>query len=153
VTEGDFSIRRAREEDIPAAVELFGLLDRFQRPWRVFEPRPDLGGEAEAHYRAALDPAEPYELVVAEAGDRLVGIALGHALAPSSMSDERAVEVSSVVVTRSGEVEGSGGRCCGGWPNGPPTRRSGGSSSRRTPPTRAPFGSGGGSDSGPGWSR
>jgi GNAT superfamily N-acetyltransferase len=103
-----FVVRRSGEEDVPAAVGLFEALDRFQSPWRVFHPRPDLAGEAEARYRAALDPAGPRLHVVAEREGRLMGMALGHALVPSSMSEELAVEVSNVIVLPEARGRGVG---------------------------------------------
>jgi ribosomal protein S18 acetylase RimI-like enzyme len=94
---GGFRVRPARAEDLPAALELFGQLDRFQEDWRVFEPRRDLAGEAEARYLAALeDPAELH--LVAQHIDRLVGMGLARILVPSSISDERGAEVSNVYV-------------------------------------------------------
>lgn len=94
---GGFQVRPARAEDLPAVLVLFRELDRFQEGWRVFEPRGDLAGEAEARYLAALeDPAELH--LVARHADRLVGMGLARILVPSSMSDERGAEVSNVYV-------------------------------------------------------
>lgn len=94
---GPARIRRARAEDLPAALELYRELERFQQAWRVFEPRSDLAGEAEARYRAALD--DPAQLhLVAERDARLVGMGVARITVPSSMSDERAAEVSNVYV-------------------------------------------------------
>jgi ribosomal protein S18 acetylase RimI-like enzyme len=94
---GPARIRQARAADLPAALELYRELDRFQQAWRVFEPRADLAGEAEARYRAALgDPAQLH--LVAERDDRLVGMGMARVTVPSSMSDERAAEVSNVYV-------------------------------------------------------
>jgi ribosomal protein S18 acetylase RimI-like enzyme len=94
---GPVRVRRARAEDLPAALELYRELDRFQQAWRVFEPRIDPAGEAEARYRAALD--DPAQLhLVAERAARLAGMGVARITVPSSMSDERAVEVSNVYV-------------------------------------------------------
>jgi GNAT superfamily N-acetyltransferase len=100
---GGAVIRKARAEDLPQAMELFDELDRLQRDWRVFEPRPDLRGEAEARYRRALEEAERGRSedavhVVAEMDGRIVGMAFAHLLVPSSMSDELAAELSNVIV-------------------------------------------------------
>jgi GNAT superfamily N-acetyltransferase len=92
-----FEIRRARPEDIPAALELFRVLDRLQAGWRVFEPRSDLAGEAERRYRQTLDDASSV-LFVADLRGRVAGIAHARLTVPSSMSDERAAELSNVFV-------------------------------------------------------
>jgi ribosomal protein S18 acetylase RimI-like enzyme len=92
-----FTIRRAGPKDIPGALELYGQLDRLQGGWRVFEPLADPVGEVEARYRRAL--MEPDSIhVVAEREGRVVGMALARITVPSSMSDERAAELSNVVV-------------------------------------------------------
>jgi ribosomal protein S18 acetylase RimI-like enzyme len=94
---GGYTVRPARAVDIPAALELVRELDRYQSDWRVFEPRGDLAGEAESRYRTAL--ADPLHLhLVADRGGRLGGMALARITVPSSMSDERASEVSNVYV-------------------------------------------------------
>jgi GNAT superfamily N-acetyltransferase len=90
-------VRPATAQDLPAALELFDQLDRFQHGWRVFEPRATLRQEAEARYRAALmDPDVLH--VVAEVDGRVVGTALAKAHPISSMSDEVVAELSGVMV-------------------------------------------------------
>src|ERR1041385_829827 len=90
-------IRRATAGDIPAAMELFADLDRLQAPWRVFERRPTLLEQTEARYRSALEGSDAIHLL-AELAGRLVGMAFAEVLVPSSMSDERAAELSNVTV-------------------------------------------------------
>ena len=93
-------IRPARAGDLPQAAELFGQLDRFQSAWRVFEPRPTLKDEAEQRYREALEGAGS-RLMVAEVEGEVVGIAHGHLLQISSISDEIVLEVENVFVAPS----------------------------------------------------
>ena len=100
-----FEVRPARPEDLPPALDLFDQLDRFQSPWRVFEPRANLAEEAGARYRAALDSAEA-RLMVAEQDGRIIGMAHGHLLAISSISDEIVLEVENVVVAPSHQRRG-----------------------------------------------
>ena len=90
-------IRRATAGDIPAAMELFADLDRLQAPWRVLERRPTLLEQTEARYRSALEGSDAIHLL-AELAGRLVGMAFAEVLVPSSMSDERAAELSNVTV-------------------------------------------------------
>jgi len=78
-----------------------------EAPARGFRVRPalagdlpeamELAGEAEARYLAALQGGADLHLV-AEQSDRLLGMGLARILVPSSMSDERAAEVSNVYV-------------------------------------------------------
>jgi N-acetylglutamate synthase-like GNAT family acetyltransferase len=96
----DVHIRPARPEDLPQALDLFAELDRFQAGWRVFEPRAGLLEEAEARYRAALDSPES-RLLVADEDGRIIGMAHGHLLTISSISDEIVLEVENVVVAPS----------------------------------------------------
>jgi ribosomal protein S18 acetylase RimI-like enzyme len=90
-------VRPATAADIPAAMELFAELDRVQSPWRVFERRPGLLRQTEARYRSALEGSGAIHLV-AELNGRLVGMAFAEVVVPSSMSDERAAELSNVMV-------------------------------------------------------
>lgn len=102
-------VRRAREEDLPAAMELFDDLDRYQHGWRVFEPRPARAADAEARYRSGLAPDADAILVVAERAGRVVGMAFARIDALSSISDDRVAELSSVVVRREDRGRGVGG--------------------------------------------
>ena len=68
-------VRQATPEDVPSLVALFQELDRMQADWRVFTPRPGFYDEGE-----------------------VVGMAYGEARVPSRFSDERALELSGVVV-------------------------------------------------------
>jgi GNAT superfamily N-acetyltransferase len=90
-------VRPAGPRDIPEVLELFRLLDRLQSGWRVFEPRSDPAGEAEARYRRSLG-ADDSVLLLAERDGPLVGMAFAWVSVPSTMSDERSVELSHVVV-------------------------------------------------------
>ncbi|HEX9236094.1 MAG TPA: GNAT family N-acetyltransferase [Actinomycetota bacterium] len=95
---GEVRVRPAGEEDIPEAGALFELLDRFQSEWRVFTARPTLRKEAEARYRAALEDPDALLIVAEEDSGRLVGMAFGRVEPISSISDERVLDVSNVVV-------------------------------------------------------
>ncbi len=100
-------IRRATAGDIPAAMELFAELDRLQAPWRVFERRPTLLEQTEARYLSALEGSGAIHLL-AELAGRLVGMAFAEVVVPSSMSDERAAELSNVTVDPDARGRGIG---------------------------------------------
>ena len=94
---GEVTLRPARPGDLPACLEMFAELNRLQAPWRVFTPRAELPEEMERKYRSAFDDPDAL-LVVAEDGDRPVGMAVGHLHRPSTFSEDSAVEISSVYV-------------------------------------------------------
>lgn len=100
-------IRPARPGDLAAAIELVGVLDRLQRPWRVFEPRPGADQDTVARYHRALDDPGML-LVVAEHESRLVGLGVGEIVVPSSMSRQMALEISNVVVAEAHRGRGLG---------------------------------------------
>ncbi len=90
-------VRKATPEDVPTLVALFQELDRMQRDWRVFTPRPGFYDEVAVKYRESLDAGDRL-LVVAEEGGEVVGMAYGEARTPSRFSDERTLEISGVMV-------------------------------------------------------
>jgi GNAT superfamily N-acetyltransferase len=90
-------VRLATPEDVPALVALFQELDRLQSDWRVFTPRPGFYDEVGAKYRQAMNN-ENAVVLVAEDDDEVVGMAYGEVRIPSRFSDERALELSGVVV-------------------------------------------------------
>jgi GNAT superfamily N-acetyltransferase len=97
-------VRQARPEDVPSLVALFQELDRMQADWRVFTPRPGFYDEVGAKYREAMNNPDAVVLVAEDDegdGGEVVGMAYGEARIPSRFSDERALELSGVVV-RSG---------------------------------------------------
>ncbi|MEX0754323.1 MAG: GNAT family N-acetyltransferase [Actinomycetota bacterium] len=90
-------VRQATPPDVPSLVALFQELDSMQRDWRVFTPRPGFYDQVGAKYRAAM--GRPDEVVlVAEHDGEVVGMAYGEVNVPSRFSDERALELSGVVV-------------------------------------------------------
>jgi GNAT superfamily N-acetyltransferase len=91
------NVRLATPEDVPALVALFQELDRMQSDWRVFTPRPGFYDEVGAKYREAMSTKNAVVLV-AEDEDEVVGMAYGEVRVPSRFSDERALELSGVVV-------------------------------------------------------
>jgi ribosomal protein S18 acetylase RimI-like enzyme len=93
-------VRQARPEDVPALVHLFEELDRMQRDWRVFTPRPGFYDEVAHKYRRAIS-SEDSLVAVAEHEGEVVGMAFAQIQTPSRFSDERALELSGVMV-RSG---------------------------------------------------
>ncbi len=93
-------VRQATPEDVPALVALFQELDRLQADWRVFTPRPGFYDEVGAKYNEAITNPEAAVLVVEDDED-VIGMAYGEVRVPSRFSDERAFELSGVVV-RSG---------------------------------------------------
>ena len=94
-------VRQATPEDVPSLVALFQELDRMQADWRVFTPRPGFYDEVGDKYQEAINNPDAVVLVVEDDEGDVVGMAYGEARIPSRFSDERALEVSGVVV-RSG---------------------------------------------------
>ena len=90
-------VRQALREDVPALVALFQELDRMQSDWRVFTPRPGFYDQVGEKYREALESPDSL-LLVAEHEGEVVGMAYGEMSQPSRFSDERALELSGVVV-------------------------------------------------------
>ncbi|HXF73026.1 MAG TPA: GNAT family N-acetyltransferase [Actinomycetota bacterium] len=100
-------VRQATPEDVPALVGLFKELERLQRDWRVFTPRPGFYDEVAAKYEAAMG-REDAVVLVAEAEGDVVGMAYGEVHVPSRFSDERALELSGVVVRAGHRGKGVG---------------------------------------------
>ncbi|HEY7513146.1 MAG TPA: GNAT family N-acetyltransferase, partial [Vicinamibacteria bacterium] len=94
-------VRQATPEDVPSLVALFQELDRMQADWRVFTPRPGFYDEVGTKYREAMNNPDAVVLVGTDDDGEVVGMAYGEARTPSRFSDERALELSAVVV-RSG---------------------------------------------------
>jgi GNAT superfamily N-acetyltransferase len=94
-------VRQATPEDVPSLVALFQELDRMQADWRVFTPRPGFYDEVGIKYREAMNNPDAVVLVGTDDDGEVVGMAYGEARTPSRFSDERALELSAVVV-RSG---------------------------------------------------
>ncbi|MEX2276079.1 MAG: GNAT family N-acetyltransferase [Actinomycetota bacterium] len=90
-------VRQATPSDVPSLVTLFQELDGMQRDWRVFTPRPGFYDEVGSKYREAMG-RENQMVLVAEADGEVVGMAYGEVRVPSRFTDERALEVSGVVV-------------------------------------------------------
>ena len=93
-------VRQATPDDVPSLVALFQELDRMQSDWRVFTPRPGFYDEVGDKYRESIEK-ENAVVLVAEDDAEVVGMAYGEVRVPSRFSDERALELSGVVV-RSG---------------------------------------------------
>ena len=93
-------VRQATPEDVPSLVALFQELDRMQGDWRVFTPRPGFYDEVGLKYEVAMSHENAVVLVAEDDGE-VVGMAYGEVRIPSRFSDERAMELSGVVV-RSG---------------------------------------------------
>lgn len=91
-------VRQATPEDVPHLVALFQELDRMQADWRVFTPRPGFYDEVGSKYREAMNSPDAVVLVAADDEGEVVGMAFGEARVPSRFSDERALELSGVVV-------------------------------------------------------
>lgn len=105
-------VRKATAQDVPTLVALFQELDRMQRDWRVFSPRPGFYDEVAVKYRESLDAADRL-LVVAEEDGEVAGMAYGETRVPSRFSDERSLEISGVMV-RSGHRGRGVGRALAG---------------------------------------
>ena len=91
-------VRQATPEEVPALVALFQELDRMQADWRVFTPRPGFYDEVGEKYQEAINHPDAVVLVVEDDERDVVGMAYGEARVPSRFSDERALELSGVVV-------------------------------------------------------
>ena len=63
-------------EDVPSLVHLFQELDRLQRDWRVFTPRPGFYDEVGLKYRKPWGPNQDAVLVAEDDGG-IVGMAYG----------------------------------------------------------------------------
>jgi len=100
-------VRRATAADVPRLVGFFAELDRMQREWRVFTPRPGFYDEVGAKYREAI-AREDQLVVVAQEDDEVVGMAYAEARTPSRFSDERSLELSGVVVRSDFRGQGVG---------------------------------------------
>jgi GNAT superfamily N-acetyltransferase len=85
-------------EDVPSLVALFQELDRMQADWRVFTPRPGFYDEVGEKYREAMNNPDSMVLVAVDDEGEVVGMAYGESHTPSRFSDERALELSGVVV-------------------------------------------------------
>ena len=90
-------VRQATPEDVPSLVALFQELDRLQSDWRVFTPRPGFYDQVGQKYREAME-TEDAVVLVAEDEDEVVGMAYGEVRKPSRFSDERALELSGLIV-------------------------------------------------------
>ena len=93
-------VRTALPQDVPSLVALFQELDRLQSDWRVFTPRPGFYDQVGEKYREAMETEDAMVLVAEDEGE-IVGMAYGEVRQPSRFSDERALELSGVIV-RSG---------------------------------------------------
>jgi ribosomal protein S18 acetylase RimI-like enzyme len=100
-------VRRARHEDLPSVLALFDELDRLQRDWRLFTPRPGTTDEVRRKYAEAMTRSDVM-VAVAEEGTEVVGMAFAEARTPSRFSDERSLEVSGVIVRAERRREGIG---------------------------------------------
>jgi ribosomal protein S18 acetylase RimI-like enzyme len=100
-------VRRAREQDLPSVLSLFDELDRLQRDWRLFTPRPGVADEVRRTYAGAMTRPDVM-VAVAEDGPEVVGMAFAEARTPSRFSDERSLEISGVIVREARRREGIG---------------------------------------------
>jgi ribosomal protein S18 acetylase RimI-like enzyme len=101
-------VRTATEADLPALAALHDELSAFQRDWRVFEPRPAGREHALERYRSAMSRPVARMFVAEDGGGGVVGMAMAAEVVPSTHSDERAVELSSVVVASDHRGRGVG---------------------------------------------
>jgi ribosomal protein S18 acetylase RimI-like enzyme len=90
-------VRTAVASDLDAAVELFAQLDALEHDWRVFAIPADAPDRTRSRF-ARLISAEDATVIVAQAGDRLVGLGAGEVTTPSSYSDEVGVEFRNIYV-------------------------------------------------------
>jgi GNAT superfamily N-acetyltransferase len=93
-----FEIRAAEADDLDAILELIEELEAAQEPWRVFPRRSTVLDEIRTRYAEAIAADGPDRLWVALVDGVVVGTAFAHALVPSAVSDEEAVELGGVFV-------------------------------------------------------
>src|SRR5881409_813053 len=79
----------------------------MQSDWRVFTPRPGFYDELGAKYQEAMQTENAVVLVAEDEGE-VVGMAYGEVRVPSRFSDERALELSGVVVRAGHRGKGAG---------------------------------------------
>ena len=91
------AVRAATEADLEDLLALYAVLDEMQLPWRVFEPRPDQMAEAEGRFRAALSDPDT-RVCVAEGAGAVVAMGIARVGVASLVSDERSLDLTSVVV-------------------------------------------------------
>jgi GNAT superfamily N-acetyltransferase len=101
-------VRQATPEDVPSLVALFQELDRMQADWRVFTPRPGFYDEVGDKYREAMNNPDAVVLVATDDDGEVVGMVYGETRTPSRFSDERALELSAVVVRSGYRGRGAG---------------------------------------------
>lgn len=104
---GEPVIRRATAADVEEMMALWHGLDDLQAPWRVFPPRQTVPEDMRLSFERALNDRRSIVLV-AESSGRVIGTAFGHRVVPSSLSDEPALELSSVVVAPGARRAGIG---------------------------------------------
>jgi ribosomal protein S18 acetylase RimI-like enzyme len=101
-------VRLATPEDVPSLVALFQELERMQADWRVFTPRPGFYDEVGEKYQEAMNTPDAVVLVAEDDEHEIVGMAYGETHVPSRFSDERALEISGVVVRAGYRGRGAG---------------------------------------------
>ena len=100
-------VRQASPEDLPDLIRLFEELERMQRDWRVFTPRPGFYDEVASRFHQAFHSTDRVVLVAEDEGE-VVGMAYGEVRIPSRFSDERSLEISGVVVRSGYRGKGAG---------------------------------------------
>src|SRR5207253_4561143 len=100
-------VRQASPGGLPELVRMFQELDRMQRDWRVFTPRPGFYDEVASRFHQAFQ-AQDRVVLVAEDDGEVVGMAYGEVRIPSRFSDERSLEISGVVVRAGYRGQGAG---------------------------------------------
>lgn len=104
---GEVRVRLGTPSDLPALRSLWRQLESVQGPARDLPPAADAEERALASFSAAIDDPGA-RLLVAEAGGRVVGMALARLDRPSKMSDERVVEIGRAVVDEAWRGRGAG---------------------------------------------
>jgi ribosomal protein S18 acetylase RimI-like enzyme len=100
-------VRRATSDDRPAVLALWHELERAQRSFRRLPVAADADARLIAAFEAAVS-SESQCFLIAEEDDVVVGMVHCHEESPSKMSDERAVEMSRVVVVTAKRGTGIG---------------------------------------------
>jgi GNAT superfamily N-acetyltransferase len=101
------TIRAATHQDLPALMPLWRELETAQGAYRLYPPVPEAQERIIAAFRAGID-SDDADVLVAYDGDEAVGMVLVHLERPSRMSDERAAELSRVVVRADRRGSGAG---------------------------------------------
>jgi GNAT superfamily N-acetyltransferase len=101
------TIRAATHQDLPQLMPLWRELEQAQGSYRLYPPVAEAEARITAAFEAGIDSEDADVLMAFEEAEP-VGMVLVHLERPSRMSDERAAELSRVVVRADRRGSGAG---------------------------------------------